>query len=235
MSTAAALMSTAYMDGRFNRRSFDPVNNPSHKRTLETLRQRGSARARTYAHALYNPQYQKEWGHYDPTHFYCCGSSALQWLKLGDFNHLDERIHETEKEAYVDIGCGDSPDILIARGLGYTAYSVDLFPPFKWIVNGKELRNGHIAADALSLPFDDFAADYISSQAMVALIPERERTKFYKEICRVLKVGGWFSMTGAVLKCGYGYKQGAENYRARQIGWWDVIPTINGFCAQRVS
>lgn len=223
-----------YMDERFNRRTFAPESNASHKRTLETLRQHGSARARYYDYIVQRPHLAKLYNHYDNTHFRCCGSQSLQWLRIGDFQAITGRLSEGgTRETFLDIGAGDSPDVLIAEGMGYVARSIDLFPPFKYLPNAAQLRERHIRADATRLPFDNYTADYISSQAMIALIPEHERTQFYKEACRTLKIGGWFSMTGARLKCGYGYRQGIETKRAREVGWWNIIPTINGFVAQR--
>lgn len=224
-----------YMPERFDRHSFDPDSNRQHQHTLQTLRTPGRSRAWHYVNCIRWPRWPYERKH-EKDHFYCCGSSALRGLSNDAFTDLRERGLEG-KEVYLDIGAGDSPDVLIAKGFGYKAYSIDLFPPMLYSPVRERLIQSdskfYIKADALALPFDDWSADYVSSQAMIDLIPTRERTSFYREVCRVLKIGGVFSMTGATLKCGHGYRIGIENHRARQIPFWEVTSMFNGFKAMR--
>lgn len=118
-----------YISGRFDRRTFSPGVNPDHKRTLRVLRQHGNARRYYYEFAIQADA--RKWAHYEPhwdlkhSHLYCCGSEALKFFGRA-FAYLDER-EGARSETYLDLGCGDSPDADIAKGLGYNAYGVDLF------------------------------------------------------------------------------------------------------------
>ena len=217
-----------YMAGRFDRHAFDPFNRPDHGFTLMRLRTPGRIRSWHYQTGAIWPHWPYGQKH-EKNHFWCCGSSALKALYNESF--LDLKARGVTDEVYIDIGCGESPDTLIARSVGYKAFAVDLFAPLP----SSMLERRFIHADALALPFDDWSADYITSQAVIDLVPPDDRMSFYREACRVLKIGGVFSMTGAVLRCGYGYKQGIENQRARDLPFWEVQPTINGFRALRVG
>lgn len=223
-----------YMADQFDRRTFNPRVNPDHKRTLEMLRVQGRSRA---WHCVRNIRYS-QWPYeqtHQSDHFWCCASAALKGLWDGCFVDLKAR---GVSETYVDVGAGDSPDVLIARGLGYSAYSVDLFPPQQYSPVAEVLSKSEfeffIQADAVErLPFDDYSADYISCQAMIALVPPDERARFYREVCRVLKIGGMFSLSGVNLRCGYGWKQSEEKARALELEFWGVSSALNGFTATR--
>lgn len=226
----------SYISHKFDRRKFNPDASPDDKQTLMTLRRQGSNRARYYNYG---------YGTHDANHFHCCGSTALRNLSPYDFADIAERNARIDcddpkctacNEVYLDLGAGDSPDVLIAQGLGYKAYSVDLFPPFRRGTVCYALRNTqnkfYIKADAVELPFADNSADYVSSQAMAALLKPAERMAFYREVHRVLKIGGTFSLTGCKLRCGYLWSQRVEHDRALELGWV-VYSSNTGFVAQR--
>lgn len=223
-----------YISGEFNRRTFNPELNPLHRKTLNTLRQVGRSRAWHCLNEIRYPNWPSGRKR-DSNHFWCCGSSALKALWFG----FQTKCEREGAETYIDIGCGDSPDILIAAYCGFNVYGIDLFPPspdsdmadlVKQCADGSFIR-----ADALLLPFQDCTADFVSSQAMIALVKPSKRLGLYKEVCRILKIGGEFSLTGVELKCGYGWRQAEEGERARKVSVWDVESIQNGFRATRTE
>lgn len=225
-----------YIDHRFDRQIFNPDRSDDDKATLMRLRQHGSCRAQYYHYAIREVSAWRSVRHVDD-HLECCGSSALRCLKGFGFLEIQDRS-ECGPEVYLDLGAGDSPDVLIASALGYRAFSLDLFPPFQHGQVCAELvkrkSKFYVQADAISLPFANHSVDYITSQAMIDLVPKNERLAFYQEVFRVLKIGGVFSLTGANLRCGYGYSQFAEANRARTLGW-EVKSANCGFSGTRTN
>lgn len=224
----------SYIDGAFDRRTFNPEIHALHRKTLNVLRQIGRSRAWHCLNGIRYPSWPTEQRH-ESDHIWCCGSNALKALWQG----LQGKRNKEGVEVYIDIGCGDSPDAYIAALSGFESFGVDLFPPSPDSdmanVVSCAANSSFIRADALLLPFKDYAADYISSQAMIALVKPQERLGLYEEIHRVLKIGGTFSLTGAELKCGYGWKQSEEIARARKIPSWEIESGLNGFCATRLE
>lgn len=223
----------SYISNKFDRRTFNPDSNPNDKFTLMRLRQQGANRELYYEGAL---RYAR--CNHTANHFDCCGSTALRNLRPYDFADLPQRKCDCGvcAEVYLDIGAGDSPDVLIASALGYRAFSVDLFPPFRWGHVCQQLikreSKFYVKADAVELPFADNSTDYISSQAMAALLKPAERMAFYREAHRVLKIGGMFSLTGCKLRCGYLWSHSTEIDRARSLGW-EMYSSNSGFVAQK--
>lgn len=151
------------------------------------------------------------------------GSGALKMLPQ----------FESKRGVYVDLGCGDSPDTVIASQLGYLAYGFDLFPPAG---DADKRCNVHFqrADVAERLPPADNSVDFVTSNAMIDLIPKDERTGLYKEVFRILKPGGVFVQIGIILHCGHGYTVGEESRRIRSIqGWGEVCSLGNGFRATK--
>lgn len=226
-----------YIETQFDRRSFNPIANPSHMVTLLTLRRIGASRSAYYHQAARGSSW-----HHDKQHIACCGSSAIRQLCAFDFREIGERkcCDDSKRtacsEMYLDIGAGHSSDVLIAQRMGYHAYGVDLFSAARhWPIGVEiqsELNARHITADALELPFADCSADYVTSQAMIDLVAPHERLTLYREVRRILKIGGTFAMTGAVLKCGHGFSSGDERTRAETLDW-RVYGGNAGFVAQK--
>lgn len=162
--------------------------------TLRTLRSVGLGRLRNWQHR--NSGSNWEW----------YATPALR--RLWDFRDTDDVL--------VDIGCGDSPDRLIAAswGRGMTTYGVDLYRP-----TTKATRAGFIQADGLTLPFGDKVIDFIVCTAMIDLVPIEDRGGFYAEIGRVLKGAGLLFFDGLPLRNGYGYKRAVEHERLRRSGF----------------
>ncbi len=191
----------------FDYRTFNPANRKQHN-SLVVLRSVGAHRAR-YMRGICRNR----------IHVRCCGSGSLRTLP--DFS-------EERQGTYIDLGCGDSPDVLIATGTGYKAFGVDLFPP-------RHLFPLYIQANVLAVPLPNESADYLTSQAVIDLISPDERVKFYREAIRLLKIGGWFCQIGVGLHCGHGYKIGEEHERAISLNQWQVESIGNGFRAQRIE
>lgn len=128
-----------------------------------------------------------------------------------------KRFIEGPRRVFLDAGCGDSPDALIAvrdEKFG-KAYKVDLFPPSnRYSVNmvgknfatlEKKLGVEFIQNDICEkLPLEDNSVDLISCNAMIDLIPEDDRILFYKEAYRLLRPGGLLSVSIVHLANGHG-------------------------------
>lgn len=183
----------------FDRKTFDPINNEADKSTLNVLRQIGARRMRIYSRSSALTLFEKS-------------SAALQWIWK----------EERDSGAYLDLGCGDSPDALIMQGAGFAAQGVDLFPP-------REPNEIFIKSDVVErIPFSDGAIDLISSQAMLDLIEPVAREQFFREVNRVLKVGGIFACYIQWLQSGWGFDLQEEQERASKV--WDLIhPKTQGF------
>lgn len=208
----------------FNRKTFNPVKNAKHRKSLAVLRSVGSHRAFLFGRTKQYPN-----RHDRKHHVSCYGSSALCWLGH-DFRSLRER---DGNEVFIDLGCGNSPDALVATDLGYQSYAFDLFPPRSQYLDDLPF----MPADVVErIPLDDLTVDFAISQAMIDLVPLNERAAFYREVDRVLKVGGVFTQIGISLHCGHGYKQSDELARARAVSNWKIESAPpGGFRAQKVA
>lgn len=221
-----------YMHDKFDRHTFNPNKWVNHKATLFRLRQQGSSRSHCYYWAT-GSEYKNSdrVGLHQSNHINCCGSTALRELtKLATFDIISPVMSR-----YLDIGAGDSPDILIASALGYHAYSLDLFQPFRygWVCNQliERKEKFFVQADGMNLPFANNSFEFITSQAMITLLPPSDRLAFYREVLRVLEKGGVFCLTGATLRCGHGkFSQADEHDRALMLTpHWDVVSSNCGF------
>lgn len=199
---------------KFNRSTFNPAENDEHKKILTTLRAVGNGRRMQFATCQ---RLQAAKGEENFPHRNCCSSSALEYLKLPRYS---------KEQTYLDIGCGESPDRLIAAGMGYKAIGVDLFAPAHLVVG----ENEFIKADAVDgIPLPDGSVYAATSQAMIDLIPIDERLTFYSEVFRVMAQAGAFSQVGAVLVNGYGFDNKDEVERVRQAGFRSVSRRAYGF------
>lgn len=199
---------------KFDRLTFDPATCTIDKFSLDTLRSQGRARAYSYRNGYGNGIARD--GH-DEHHRKCCSSTGLRQLHL---------MKTSANRTFVDIGCGDSVDVLIAAGLGYDAHGVDLFPP------SVSLGDRFIQADVVErIPFPDGSVYAVLSQAMIDLVEPDARGGLYAEVLRVLEPNGVFSQIGVALHCGHGFKAADELSRARKAGFRAVNAQAFGFVA----
>lgn len=175
------------MQGFFNRKTFDPINNPIEAKVLETLRTQGRSRFTLYKNN--NPKY----------------STAMKWA-------IEEGINRRIPcKTFIDLGCGDSPDRLIASDKGFQATGFDLFPPSFNRGNFKQLDV------AETLPIADASIDMAISQAMVDLIEPVARTFFLSEVKRVMSATSIFACSLVWLQSGWGFDLNEEYERAEYV------------------
>jgi len=194
----------------FNRKTFNPEN-AIDRRSLDTLRTQGRSRAYNYENYHGRPSGK----HYADDPVRCCGSTALRNLNLTRAEHGDR---------FLDLGCGDSPDALIAKKLGYSVFAFDLFPSQlpatvfiqrDIIEDWPESEEGQIAV--------------VSCQAMIDLVAPDEREHLYRNVFKALRPDGLFSLYGVNLHCGHGYNNHVEIKRVRTVGFRAVDVKANGF------
>lgn len=204
-------------DYKFDRKTFDPINNSAHRAILGTLRQVGGGRSSRYKNSTLHSEY------HNPKHYSCCCSDSLEALGM----------LQPSEGIYLDLGAGNSPDVAIAASWGYQAHALDLFPPLQreWLENTSDYFT---KADVVEpLPFANNSVAAASSHAMIALIRPDERLRFYKNVYRVLRSGGLFSLTGVKLVNGYGFSAREEKERVLSLGFEYVASVIFGFVVRK--
>jgi SAM-dependent methyltransferase len=192
----------------FDRKVFNPATSDVDKRSLDTLRTQGRTRSYNYQTYFHSP-------HHESDHIRCCGSTALRNLNLTRAKRGDR---------FLDLGCGDSPDALIAKNLGYSVFAFDLFlsqlPPETFIQRD-------IVEDWPQSENEQIAV--VSCQAMIDLVAPDEREKLYRNVLKALRPDGLFSLYGVNLHCGHGFNNHVEIARVRKIGFRAVDVKTNGF------
>jgi SAM-dependent methyltransferase len=112
----------------------------------------------------------------------------------------------------VDAGCGESGDRFLARRCGFESVGIDLLP----VKN----RKGFVQADcSMAIPLTSQSVDAVLCHAMITLLPPATRWRFYDEVARVLKPGGYFSMTVYPLSGGFAFQQVVEQGRLDAAGF----------------
>lgn len=195
------------LDTRFNRKKFDPKRDYDDRIILGMLRMTGRSRFR---HIVSGRR-----GYRDVQ------SVALRELSL----------KQIEGGTFIDLGAGDSGDCALAQALGYTSVAFDLFPRSREIDEypWNEYVIGDIA-EHISMP--DGAVDVAVCQAMIDLIEPEARPGFYKEVRRVLKVGGKFSISFCRLQNGWGYNQFDESLGIEKAGFIRIMSYGAGYVFQ---
>jgi hypothetical protein len=198
----------------FNRKTFDPLNKPSDKKTLNQLRQSGTSKAQGIKLAGrfgYDP-----WG---------CGSIALRKLR---------RDLPAERGIYIDLGCGNSPDCVLMTMEGYQAVGFDLFPRTTDALK-LEAKDFFARADvAEDLPLLNNSAIAVSCQAMLDLIEPTARPNLYANVYRILRPSGVFSLNAVWLKDGWGFDIKKEVESALNAGLQLVRTYGPGFIVRKV-
>lgn len=180
---------------KFDRKTFDPISNDTDRAILNGLRVPGRARL------------LHDWV-----------STSLRYLI-----HSDMQEGKNKGEAYIDFGCGESPERFIAQQLGYQSVGMDLFPPIFVEQDVKSFIVGDIAEP---LPFADYTFSYATCHAVIALLKPEERAPFYSEVYRCLKIGGVFVLTGTDLKNGYGFDLATERERLLGSAEFDYVRSL---------
>ncbi|MGH2554002.1 MAG: arsenite methyltransferase [Chitinophagaceae bacterium] len=125
-----------------------------------------------------------------------------------------------EGDTVIDLGSGAGNDAFIARkitGEGGRVIGVDITPSMIDLANKNVAKLGYNnvefrLGDIDDMPVKDNVADVIVSNCVLNLVPDKE--KVIKEIYRVLKPGGHFSISDIVLSgiLPEGLKESAEMY-----------------------
>ncbi len=182
----------------FDRKTFNPANNPEHQRILSTLRGQGSHRL-----VVARGGHRRDGAQ----------STAMKWVVASG----------ARSGTFLDLGCGNSGDALVAMKLGFDAHGLDLFPP------SYDIKVPFIQCDVVDrIPFDDDSVDVAISQAMLDLIEPVARDQFFREVNRVLKPAGSFFCMMQWLQSGWGFDREEERDRARRV-WPDLSTRSTGF------
>lgn len=186
----------------FNRKTFDPVNNSIDAQTLKTLRTMGSHRL-----VLARGDHKREKAR----------SMAMRWLNIGN----------VKSGVFIDLGCGNSGDCLVASKSGFTtAFGYDLFPPAY-----KHAEDFWVKADVVEkIPCADNSVDMAICAAMLDLVEPVAREQFFREVFRVLKPSGVFSCSIQWLQTGWGFDLAEEKERAIKV-FGSIRKQTGGFIA----
>ena len=195
---------------RFNRHTFDPVGNYEDRERLRQLRQRGYSRRHAYSYS------KKESGFFTAFNRHASSGPMAVLNRLA----MTGRYQGT----FLDIGCGDSADAIIATALGYKGLGLDLFPPREKDGNGRTFKGcdrvEFIQADAAErIPLPGNSVIGASAYAMANLIEPEARGKFYDEVFRVLQPGGLFYLKVFTLKLAHRWSHREEGERMEQAGF----------------
>lgn len=147
-----------------------------------------------------------------------------------------EEAHYLNKKGgvFLDAGAGMSPDCSIAIMEGFKkAYAVDLFPFLGHVAkdNGVNAIQGDIVQ---KLPIKNGTVDMIICQAVLPLMPSKDRRVFYRRARKLLKVGGVLSVYFCKLKNGYEFDIPTERKVAIESGFGLYNNYSNGFLLKRV-
>jgi hypothetical protein len=179
----------------FDRKSFNPEDDPHDRKVLNILRSRGGKRFFTRAWETWTGV-----THHSPTK-----TSCLEMCPLG----------AGRDRVLIDAGCGDSPDADIWTDEGGIGIGYDLFPrkekielpisPSRYTLN--RTSQFKIQDICERWPNEDRSVDVILSHAVLDLMDQSDRFLFYVQCERVLKGKNDDSLLIIKyfpLSCGYG-------------------------------
>lgn len=220
-----------------NRPQFDRENPDAYKvYNLYTTRQQGRARARELWRAMRSDHRFKlpesnRWHLRVENPYYGMRSTAFEELQV-TYCRAFQPPTWPKNSVLIDMGCGDSPDAVIAKKMGVkTAYAIDLFEPSKsvWgpLIDDAMQPVSHQAngikfikadyCEHIDLP--DGCADMIVCSAALDLTDPLDRLLFYEQCYRLLKKGGGLSIYFVKLKAGHGFDLAVERERIKAIGF----------------
>lgn len=153
----------------------------------------------------------------------CCGTSNFLQPMSEDYTHIEGYVHEAdyslgcglpteianiqEGNVVLDLGAGAGNDVFIARRIvGETGrvIGIDMTPEMVEKANSNKTKLGYANVDFHLGEIEDMAAiktdliDVVISNCVMNLVPDKE--KAFKEVYRVLKNGGHFSISDIVYK-----------------------------------
>lgn len=153
-------------------------------------------------------------GKYDsghPNRYHGVRSTAFTEL------HAARGFSDKNQGIFWDAGCGESADADIALVTGYSkSYATDLFPPLNPYTKFKaEFMLGDICEKT---PIRKSSVDAVCSNWVTPLMCQADRVLFYKEVWRVLKPGGYFSVAGDMMSSSH-----PEETPTRQTTYFQIV------------
>lgn len=187
----------------FDRKTFNPETNRDDWKRIHMLRNKGFTRAVRFREA-----YEEKFAGRPPNKFYGLRSTAYDYAMF------------VEGKTFVDCGAGHSADTSIAALDGFKkVYAVDLFPAGGHLK--RDLGVIDIKADICEkIPVRASSVDLVICQAVLPLMPEGDRKKFYKNAHKMLKKRGTLSVYFCDLKQGHPYDVPTELQNAMSVGFY---------------
>lgn len=190
------------MEMLFDRKKFNPETSRDDWKRIHILRRKGFTRAIRFREA-----YEQKFSGRPPNKFFGLRSTAYDFAMF------------VKGKVFVDAGAGNSPDTAIAAMDGYEkVYAVDLFPALGHLK--EKLGVIDIKADICEeIDIRSRSVDLVICQAVLPLMPEKDRIKFYNNAHRMLKKGGTLSVYFCKLKGGHPYNIATERENAIKAGF----------------
>lgn len=187
----------------FDRKTFNPETNREDWKRIGMLRNKGFTRAIRFRRA-----YEDKFVGRPPNKFYGLRSTAYDYAMF------------VKGKVFLDAGAGHSPDTSIASMDGFKkVYAVDLFPCTGPL--SRELGVVDIKADICEkIPIRRSTVDVVICQAVLPLMSESDRKKFYKNAHKILRKGGTLSVFFCKLKGCHPYHVPTELQNAVNTGFF---------------
>jgi SAM-dependent methyltransferase len=101
----------------------------------------------------------------------------------------------------LDVGCGAGTEVVFLAQAGFRAIGVDVAPAALAIAaqraRAAKVEVELLEGSALSLPLEGDSVDFVNDRGLLHHIPEGERSRYAREVARVLKPGGVLVLRGA--------------------------------------
>lgn len=153
-------------------------------------------------------------------------STAYRWAESQDKMKGEGRI-------LVDLGCGESADCYLAEKRRFIAYGFDLIAP-RDDRSMDAFTNWQRADIVERIPLNDGEVDIALCSAVVDLIEPNARERFYREVYRILKLGGLFvNFIQWLAASGYGFDPDEEHEAAKRARFTLIATRASGFIARK--